>query len=263
MPALASSLGFLLRSLADFAFPPLCFGCDTETDGRPVCETCKLRLFTSEMEVCPRCGRAHDGFRTDCGHCSPPISLKRIRALGRYAEPFIGLIHFLKYSEKTRLGLLLGSALANLLSEDAEMRQADALCAVPLHPARIRERGFNQSLLLAKTVSDLSGIPLIDPVVRCKYKPSQTQFADPDRRWRNVARVFEPRPGTDLAGRTLILIDDVTTTGATLDAVTAQLLKVGASAVFGLVVAAARPQEPQSSRSAGRGSRRTMPDRAA
>ena len=237
MPALSNSLFRVLRNLADFAFPPICYGCDEETDSGLVCDTCRLLLFTSELDVCPGCGRPCASAADGCGLCRIPFVPKRVRALGLYRAPFHTLVHALKYSQKTALAELLGQALAALVAQDTELASADAVCAIPLHPARLRERGYNQSELLAAEVSRASGIELVDPLLRRKNTSTQTALASPKDRVENVADAFSVRPGTDLHGFDLILVDDVMTTGATLDASARQLLAAGATAVFGLVVA--------------------------
>ena len=238
MPPLASSLRLLARSVADFVFPPICFGCDTEVDSGMVCDSCRLLLFTSEMDVCPGCGRPCASAAATCGLCRVPLSLVRVRALGMYQEPFRKIIHALKYSEKTALAELLGGALALLACQDPLLADADAICAVPLHPARLRERGFNQSELLAAVVSRETGIPLERPLRRCKNTRTQTAQSSHEKRRENLKGAFKLMPSVELAGRRVIVVDDVCTTGATLDAAAQPLLAAGASAVFGLVVAA-------------------------
>lgn len=244
MPPLASSLRLLARSVADFVFPPICFGCDTEVESGMVCDSCRLLLFTSELDVCGRCGRPCATSAVTCGLCEVPFSLTRVRALGLYQEPFRKLVHALKYSEKTALAELLGGGLALLAGQDPLLSDADAICAVPLHPARMRERGFNQSELLAAVVSRLTGIPFEQPLRRCKNTETQTAQKNHEARRKNLEGAFRLTPSVELAGRHVILVDDVCTTGATLDAAAQPLLAAGASDVFGLVVAA--PGEPGS-----------------
>jgi ComF family protein len=239
MPALASSLRQLLRSLGDFVFPPICYGCDDETDAGLVCDSCRLLLFTSELAVCPDCGRACLPTAGRCGRCDEPFHLNRVRALGTYAPPFSTLVQAFKYSEKTRVGELLGVALSRLVMQDSLLSGCDIVCAIPLHPARLRERGYNQSLLLAAAVAVASGIPLAEPLVRKKNTRSQTTKTTPEARRRNLEDAFKLRPGADVVGKRVLLVDDVMTTGATLNAAAEVLLQGGAASVSGAVVAAA------------------------
>jgi ComF family protein len=234
-----SSVRFLLKSLADFAFPPICYGCDTEIEEGLVCEGCRLALFTHELAVCPKCGRPCTRTAETCGQCRTPFSLSRVRAVGTYAPPFDKLIHAFKYSGKTKVGELLGQAVAALVRQDEVLSAADAVCPIPLHPARLRERGFNQSLLLAGAISMSTGIPLVEFLVREKNTPTQTLKTKPKDRLKNLTGAFRPRPDADVEDKTVLLVDDVMTTGATLDQAAQPLLAAGAAGVLGVVVAAA------------------------
>ena len=239
MPALAGSVRFLLKSLADFVYPPICYGCDTEVEEGLVCEGCRLALFTHELAVCPRCGRPCTRTAETCGQCEEEFSLSRVRALGLYVPPFNELVQAFKYSGKTTVGELLGRALAALVQQDEVLSAADAVCPIPLHPARLRERGFNQSLLLAAAIAMSSGIPLADYLVRRKNTSTQTAKTSPEKRRKNLEDAFRLRPDADVAGKTVLLVDDVMTTGATLNPAARELLKGGAASVLGAVVAAA------------------------
>ncbi len=239
MPALASSARFLLKSLADFIFPPICYGCDSEIEAGLVCEACRLDLFTHELAVCPECGRPCTRTAETCGQCEEKFSLTRVRALGLYVPPFDKLVQAFKYSGKTKVGELLGQALAALVRQDEVLSAADAVCPVPLHPARMRERGFNQSLLLAAAISMSTGIPLVEFLVRKKNTPTQTLKTRPKDRRKNLERAFRIKPDAGVDGKTVLLVDDVMTTGATLDQAARELLKGGAASVLGVVIAAA------------------------
>lgn len=168
-----------------------------------------------------------------------PTSLSRIRAVGLYQTPFPELIHALKYLQKTALAPILGGALALLLEQDTQLKSADRISAVPLHPARLRERGYNQAYLLAQEVARLTEIPLFAPLVRRKNTPSQSKQKDEASRRKNVANAFRTKSGVRVAGMRIVLIDDVMTSGATLSAAGGELRRAGASEVMGLVVAVA------------------------
>jgi ComF family protein len=246
MPAFASSLGFLLKSLADFAFPPICYGCDSEIEAGLVCEACRLDLFTHELAVCSKCGRPCTPSTNRCGQCATPFSLSRVRGLGLYVPPFDKLIQAFKYSGKTKVGELLGQALAALVRQDEVLSTADAVCPVPLHPARLRERGFNQSLLLAAAISMSTRIPLAEFLARTKNTATQTAKTSPEARLKNLAGAFRLRPDAGTSGKRVLLVDDVMTTGATLDQAAQELLKGGAASVLGVVIAAAHAGGPPS-----------------
>jgi ComF family protein len=235
---LAAGLRTLLRSVADFVFPPLCWGCDEEAEDGLICESCRLLLVTSEMDVCPGCGRPCEEAQAGCGRCEQPLLPARVRALGRYQEQFRNLVHALKYSHKTALAGVLGPALAALAAQDAVLRKAEVVCAVPLHPARLRERGYNQSDLLARAVGAGLGLPVVEPIVRRKNTRTQTARRGDEQRRKNLDGAFAPKPGSTLEGRRVLLVDDVMTSGATLNAACRALLEAGAGPVLGLVIAA-------------------------
>ncbi|MEO0086313.1 MAG: ComF family protein, partial [candidate division WOR-3 bacterium] len=245
---LKSGIRFLVRALADFLFPPICYGCDDETESGLVCDSCRLLLFTSELDVCPVCGRPCRDAAATCGRCAVPLPLARVRALGSYGQPFAGLVHALKYDRKTSLAPLLGQALALLAWQDSELKACDAVCAVPLHPARRRERGYNQAELLAEVVAQETGMPFESWLVRRKNTPTQTARHDDEARRRNLKGAFALRSGAIVQGKRILLVDDVMTSGATLGAAAEPLLEAGAGGVCGLVIAAASAPAPRANR---------------
>lgn len=248
MSRLKSGIRFLVRALADFLFPPICYGCDEETESGLVCDACRLLLFTSELDVCPVCGRPCPNAADTCGRCAVPLPLVRVRALGSYGQPFAGLVHALKYDQKTSLAPLLGRALALLAQQDSELAICDAVCAVPLHPARKRERGYNQAELLAEAVAQETRMELVSWLTRRKNTPTQTARHDDEARRKNLEGAFALRSGAVVQGRRMLLVDDVMTSGATLTAAAAPLLQAGAEAVCGLVIAAASAPAPRANR---------------
>ncbi len=239
MPGPERGLRLLLRAFADFVFPPVCIGCDREVDHGLLCTDCHTRLRTGRLGLCPACGRPLRRGIDKCGRCSLPIGLTRIRALGPYAPPYNLLIHALKYDNKTVFVPVLAGALTGLVESDPELSSADAICPVPLHRSRLRERGYNQAELLAREVGSGTGIACRDLLVRVRNTASQTGLDGDDARKRNVHGAFRVRSGVQLDGDRIILLDDVFTSGATLDAAGRQLLAAGASSVVGVVIAAA------------------------
>lgn len=159
------------------------------------------------------------------------------RSLGPYAPPFMTLVHELKYQGRKKLAPLLGDALTSLMMTDGLLKHADLLVPIPLHPARMRERGYNQSELLAKRVSQLTGIAISGALRRVKNTKTQARIVDEAARTRNLKGAFAVRPDAALHDKQVILIDDVTTTGATLNAAAQVLKQAGVGAVYALVVA--------------------------
>ncbi len=238
MPA-TGSLGLLVRSFADLLFPPVCLGCDRQIESGLVCGRCSAELYAGRTGVCTKCGRpVTRRDQLTCGNCGP-FGPERVRALGAYVAPFSGVVQALKYNGKSDLARLLGGALTRLVESDPSLASSECVCPVPLHPARMRERGYNQARLLANEVAKGTGIEYQDFLVRVRNTRTQTRIVSNSERTRNLRGAFKPKPGIQLAGSRVLLVDDVLTSGATMDSAARQLLGAGASAVVGIAVAAA------------------------
>jgi ComF family protein len=231
----------IFQPILDFIFPPRCFGCDKDIDAGMVCNKCYTQVTTTALGVCPICGLPTSTYEI-CHHPLlqsglKPNILTRIRALGKYIPPYRGLVHNFKYQNKKKLAQVLGLGLANVINSDPILSRADYIVPIPLHPARLRERGYNQALLLAREASASSGIILKDCLRRSKYTTSQTQL-DYTERMKNISDAFQLKSKLDfiLKDRRVILVDDVITTGATLTEAAKTLFHNGVSEVYGVVV---------------------------
>lgn len=205
----------ILKSFYDLLFPPLCFGCLKKTDGEKICFACWQKIFSS-----------------------PIIFNKNIRiyALGYYSLPFNNLINEFKYHRRLFLAKIFAQALSNILINDYYLKDGDYLVPVPLHPARKRERGYNQSEILAKEISQITSIKVLTCLKRIKNTKSQTLLACDKKRKENVKDAFSFDSNYLIEDKKLILIDDVVTTGSTLNSCASLLYKNRAKEVFGLVV---------------------------
>lgn len=223
-----------LRDLAlDLLFPPRCVGCGK--GGALLCSGCRSALQYLPPPLCDRCGLplAESQVCTDCANDPPQID--GIRSLFPYDSVIRQAILQFKY-ENVRA---LASPLALLLWEyqQAQRLPADVLMPVPLHPHRLRSRGYNQSGLLARELGRLAALPVADDsIVRRKNTAPQARTASVADRRRNVADAFACRDRRS-AGRHVIIIDDVCTSGATLKACAAALKAAGAASVWGLTLA--------------------------
>ncbi|MBS4015837.1 MAG: ComF family protein [Candidatus Latescibacteria bacterium] len=238
-------LKFFSSAILDFVFPPRCFGCDKEIDKGLICDKCLTQVTTGALGTCPVCGLPKSD-NEECIHQLflsgvRPHTLARIRALGKYAPPYFGLIHNFKYQQKKKIGKILGLALANLVNSDPVLSRARYIIPIPLHPARLRERGYNQSLILAQEASFCSGITLLDCLKRIKYTKSQTQL-DYQHRMKNIRDAYKLKSEYTglIKDSRVILIDDVITTGATLSEAAKTLKENGAGDIYGAVVTAAQ-----------------------
>lgn len=218
--------------LLDLVLPPRCGGC--RVVGSWLCARCRSKIRRLEEPLCRRCGAEVESARKECGCRARLKALSRLRSAAAYEGPLEKAVHRFKYQGWRRLA----EPLALLISERIALEglAANWALAVPLHPSRLRQRGFNQAELLADAVR--GRLALDKPrgeLVRTRPTPPQVGH---DRRWRaeNVRDAFEWR-GPPLEARSILVIDDVATTGATLEACAAALRRGGSGPVIGVSVA--------------------------
>lgn len=239
-----------LRLALDFALPQLCPSCrEPLGDGNGLCAHCWSRLSLIEAPYCARLGIP---FAYDPGSdllsleaIANPPAYDRARAAVRYDDISRTLVHSLKYGDRLDLAPTMGQWMARAGRE--LLADADALIPVPLHWQRRWARRFNQSAALAGVVSTLSGVPVVlDGLKRLRATAQQVGKSKTERA-DNVQGAFRvvTEHAADIAGRRLVLVDDVLTSGATVDACARALLRAGAGhvdvLVFARVVAAMRP----------------------
>ncbi|GAB4464551.1 MAG: ComF family protein [Burkholderiaceae bacterium] len=204
--------------------------------GAPVCAGCAADFFPPGVTRCAQCGLrlTHTGDAMICGRClREPPRYDATLALADYAPPVDGMLIALKFRHRLQLARVFGELLAARLG-DRLPREA-LLAPVPLAFERHAERGFNQAREIARTVAHRLALPLAaDALVRIKHGVPQEALTL-DARRRNVRGAFAAR--ADVRGRTVVVVDDVMTSGATLDEIAAVLKRAGATRVVNLVVA--------------------------
>jgi ComF family protein len=227
--------------LLTLVFPSFCVVCRTllgEPTNGPLCAACLRQLPRHTGPVCG-CGvPLGTGVTPPCGRCRRGLSVFDAGAsLGPYEGTLRTVLHALKYSRRRRLA----ARLADVLLADPHVRALltpEALLApVPLSGQREHERGFNQSELIARAVGRATGLTVVArALIRSRDTPSQAGLTAAQRR-HNVAGAFSVRQRQAVAGRTVIIVDDVLTTGATARACAAALRDAGAASVGVLTVA--------------------------
>jgi ComF family protein len=229
------------RLALDIPLPTLCVSCREPVDGEGVCAACWAKLSFIERPYCPRLGIP---FVYDPGPdmlsmeaiASPP-AYQRARAAVRYDDVARTLVHALKYQDRTDLAPAMGRWMARAGGE--LLAGADMLVPVPLHWRRAWRRRYNQSGALARVIERQSGVKLASEALR-RVRPTQQQIGlSRLERASNVQGAFKvaPERKADIAGRRVILVDDVLTSGATVDACARALLRAKAAQVDVLVFA--------------------------
>ncbi len=231
----------LLRAALDLALPRLCAACRVPVEGEGLCPACWSKLSFITRPYCERLGIP---FVYDPGPgilsmeaIADPPAYHRARAAVRFDEISRALVHALKYGDRLDLapmmGRWIGQAGRELLAE------ADALVPVPLHWHRQWARQFNQSAMLAAAVSAISGMPIAAGALKRVKATTQQVGLSRSERAANVQGAFRvpPEGKPAVVGRRLALIDDVLTSGATVEGCAKALLRAGAANVDVLVFA--------------------------
>lgn len=230
-----------IEAAGDLLFPPHCAVCDTSVDsGKWMCARCESKIQRISHPRCEQCSHPFAGISGPfvCPNCIGQefyfeFAVSVMRACGSTRE----LVHRLKYKREQRLAEFMGEWLAEGFHDDRiEMFAPEVLVPVPLHGVRKREREFNQSELLAKAAAKRLKIPCRDLLVRQRYTDTQTQF-DRKHRMENLRDAFKLRNNTVVNGLRIALVDDVLTTGSTLDECARVLLEGGAARVCAVTVA--------------------------
>jgi competence protein ComFC len=238
----ASSLAKLVELLVYPSFCRLCAEPLDEPGERIVCRACLARLVPRRGPSCPVCGRFHEGGGDHiCSRClerEPAFSVHR--SCGTYGGTLKDVILLFKYRKYSPLSRPLAEYAAACLDGDNELwNGAEFLVPVPLHPARRRERGFNQSRLLARDLARLRGMRVLGAcLVKTKNVRPQAGLHAADRET-NVKGTYAVRRPWKVEGKTIILVDDVSTTGATMRECARVLVKAGAREVRAITIARA------------------------
>jgi ComF family protein len=229
---LAGCTKFVQRLIA-----PSCLLCGGASAGALVCAPCNAdlpRLARAHATLCDTCALPITAG-TRCGAClaQPPVC-DRVRAPFAYVFPADALVIALKYHGVLAVAPLLGEAMAACLPE-----RPDVIVPMPLSDARLRERGFNQGQEIARHVARASGIPLAPHACRRVRDTAPQAMLPWTARAKNVRRAFVC--DEDLTGKHVAVVDDVITTGATLNELARNLKQAGAARVTGLVATRALP----------------------
>ncbi len=226
----------LVDAFVNFLFPPVCANC--KKVGTLLCAECRADISWIAGPVCEVCGRPLVNDQATCSICAHrPLPLQQVRTAVFFQDPIQSLIHKFKYENAFALGQILADLMVQAWPDWSQ--PIDVIVPIPLHKKRYRDRGYNQSELLARRLSEQLQIPLdTHSLQRIRYTQPQVKLSAVERR-SNVADAFAV-VGDKIIGKHILLIDDVFTTGATLSAAANVLDAAGASAVSGYCLARAK-----------------------
>jgi len=234
-----------VNAILDFLFPPLCHVCRSfipEAGALHICPSCLEGMQAVGNPLCRLCGIPFPGAGTDhlCGAClkeRPSFDMARAALL--YEGQCRELVHAFKYRNKTHLRRPLALLSAAGLTEFVLSREPDVIVPVPLHVRRLRSRGFNQAVLLGELLARAWRLPLARRALR-RVRWTEPQISlSADQRRENVKGAFAVADRTVVAGRKVLLVDDVLTTGSTAEECSRVLKRAGATEVTVITVARA------------------------
>lgn len=214
----------------DFIFPPTCL-------------VCHHRLAPAHRFVCDACWNAFKPLRRQL----LPIAMTNLLqdeekhfshsfALFEYSADIQHLIHMMKYKSMPGLAARFGAEIGAALARCDQLRDVDAIVPVPLHPLRLRERGYNQAALMAREIGRALQRPVLDRALqRRRYTRQQAKFDKSDRA-RNVRDAFELRRQECVRDKNIILVDDVLTTGSTMNACARVLTEAGVRTLMAVTI---------------------------
>jgi len=230
----AASIASFVDDFLEFIYPHLCFLCEARHDGKaPLCPACRRMLrFSARANVQHGKGFFHE--------LSGELFLDKAVTVWDFSPELENLIHLVKYQNRRRLGRFLGRLAGRSARSALPSRNRAVLVPVPLHRTRQRERGYNQSACIGEGLSGAVGLPLLsNALARIRHTRTQTKLTAEERE-KNVGNAFSVRLREAVEGKTVVLADDVITTGATVNACAKALKRAGASEVIGFALA--RPQ---------------------
>lgn len=236
----------LFSCALDYLFPPSCLLCGAQElyqSGCLICKECIDSISFVTHPLCLRCGRP---FLTEserdhvCGEClTQKKYLTIVRALCRYEGTVEKMIHQFKYKQKFAVAPIFKLLLDFYSSEDMNFYSYDLFIPVPLHPARLRQRGFNQAVLWGEMLKKKYNVPLKRMALKRTVGTLPQVTLQGKTRRENVKNAFKVSDSTLVNDKAILLLDDVYTTGATMNECARVLKESGASRVDGFVIARA------------------------
>lgn len=227
------------KIILDVLFPPVCLGCFKNLEERQyLCDVCLKSIVINSAFSCPVCRLRLADNKVICRHEGVPRYI--LGAAANYDNPVINsLIHYFKYENFQNLAPFLSELILEFLGRTGFDTSGFVLVPIPLHTSRERQRGYNQSKLLAEILSEKLKINLVDGLKRIKKTNPQVQAKKSGDREKNVKDCFEVINANQISARNILLVDDVFTSGATINEAVKVLRSAGARKIAALVIAKA------------------------
>lgn len=235
----------ITRGITDILYPRHCLGCghhDPSLAEDPLCPSCRERIPFNHPPFCHACGRHLDapcetGLCRACASCPPTFDSAWV--ITRYTPPMPALIGAFKFRDKTALRKTFDHLTERFFSRYKITPAADMVLPIPVHAVRFRERGYDQSALLATAFAVRYNIPLhINILERVSYRPRQSDLGRKER-WTNVKGAFRIRTPLSVKNKKIYIVDDLLTTGATATEAAQALKNAGAARVELIALSAA------------------------
>ena len=244
-----SMIEYIKEGLLNFVFPLNCKICKKpirESKGYSICENCFKTIELIEQPYCIKCGKPlvpTDVFKKNreilCLDCKKKkYSFKFSRSTGVYDKVLKKCIHLFKYYGEKKLAKPLGNLMVDYLLKNNDFEnEFELIIPVPLHKNDLKKRGFNQSVLLSKVIGDYFSIPVGESVlIKKKLTPFQVNLSKKERE-KNILRSFSVEKPEEIKGKNILILDDVFTTGATVEECAKELMKARAKNIFVLTLA--------------------------
>lgn len=228
-----------MKGVLDLFFPRRCIVCDCVVypKGNLVCTQCLKKLKIIKEPFCCKCGKQLKEFGKEyCFDCTTkPHKYNRGRALFEYECIQKSIFRF-KYQGRQEYSEFYGQEVFKYLGKEIQLWNAQALIPVPLHKSRLQKRGFNQTQLMANEISKYLNIPVVNSIIVRTKKTIPQKELDDRARQNNLKKAFKI-VGNDVKLKTIIIIDDIYTTGSTIDAMTELLREIGIENIFFITLA--------------------------
>ncbi len=240
---------YIKEGMLNFVFPLDCKICEKpirESKGYSICEDCFKAIELIEHPYCIKCGKPlllTDFFKQNreilCLECKrKKYSFEFSRSIGIYNKVLKKCIHLFKYYGEKKLAIPLGKLMVDYLLQNVEfIKKVELIIPVPLHNNDLKKRGFNQSVLLGKAIGDYFSVPVREKVlIKKKLTPFQVNLSKKERE-KNILSAFSVEKPEEIEGKNILILDDVFTTGSTVEECAKELMKARANNIIVLTLA--------------------------